>query len=582
MQMNTELKERVRREFYLSSGKINSAILRKDRYDTNSIWLEVVAYTNFLPQDSTPSVRLYCIANDITSRPICKTCGKYTRFIPNKKEFSKSCGNPACTSKITTRNTDGTKSRQQVLDVKNKFKVYCQNLSELKTVEQCIVFIQERLDATELGFKHEFVNRLIYKQNMPELASIIKHTEPLLHIHFDNPEWSQRFYILMNGIDGNLTCEYCGKRRVYINYKSGYSTCSCQASNIKFNVMEKIVDRIQKQGFDIVEQPKTLQHGEFTLKCRKCGKIVHKRLLNAKWKSVYCEGCYGDIGVSTGEKSLTEYIKTIYHGEILENWKMKNHELDIYLPELSLGIEYDGIYWHRECSDATTLREKTEMFNKMNIDVVHIFDTEWIHKSDIVKSMISNRIGSSKTRIYARKCVIKSVSQCDKRVFLDENHIQGNDTSTMAYGLYFNDVLVSIMTFGRRKITGGNSKLELMRFCSVLGCSVVGGASKLFKHFETEHMNMLKSSEITTYANARYSKGGVYSKLGFEFKHQSDPNYWYVKSGKVYHRSGFQKHNLRTVLPDFDKNLTEWENMYNNGYNRVWDCGNHVFIKKYV
>ena len=161
-----------------------------------------------------------------------------------------------------------------------------------------------------------------------------------------------------------------------------------------------------------------------------------------------------------------------------------------------------------------------------------------------------------------------------KSEFLNQNHIQGNDNSQLAYGLYFEEELVSIMTFGHRKITKERkTSWELIRFCNKINHSISGAASKLLKFFIEKH----SPDKITTYADLRYSDGNFYSKLGFSLKHISSPGYWYIINGELKHRCGFMKHRLEKILKNFDCNLSEYQNMLKNGYDRVWDCGQFVF-----
>ena len=55
----------------------------------------------------------------------------------------------------------------------------------------------------------------------------------------------------------------------------------------------------------------------------------------------------------------------------------------------------------------------------------------------------------------------------------------------------------------------------------------------------------------------------------------TDPNYFYFKPGYAvrFHRFGFRKSVLDNKLDLFIPELTEWENMKLNGYDRIWDCG---------
>ena len=122
------------------------------------------------------------------------------------------------------------------------------------------------------------------------------------------------------------------------------------------------------------------------------------------------------------------------------------------------------------------------------IRLVHIFEDEWYFKQEIVKSMISNILGKTKRKIYARKCKIKEVGRFEKKLFLDKNHIQGDVVTNINIGLYYEGELVSLMCFGKRRVnlgkkTTNEGEYELLRFCNLLNTSVIGGASKLFKYF---------------------------------------------------------------------------------------------------
>jgi hypothetical protein len=137
------------------------------------------------------------------------------------------------------------------------------------------------------------------------------------------------------------------------------------------------------------------------------------------------------------------------------------------------------------------------------------------------------------------------------------------------------------MTFCKlRQALGHKAKaghFELSRFCTISNFNIVGIASKLLTHFERTY----KPTIILTYADVRWSIGNLYNHLGFTLKHMSKPGYWYTKTyNQRIHRFNFQKHLLKEKLSVFDDTLTEWENMKRNGYDRIWDCGNYVFIKE--
>jgi hypothetical protein len=155
--------------------------------------------------------------------------------------------------------------------------------------------------------------------------------------------------------------------------------------------------------------------------------------------------------------------------------------------------------------------------------------------------------------------------------------MQGSDISTIRIGLYYKEELVSLMTFSKPRFTK-LYEYELVRFCNKTNTSVIGGASKLFHHF----VNSYKPKSIISYADKRYSDGKLYEKLKFSFKENTRLNYFYIKSinGKNFEkisRYSAQKHNLKKLLPIYNPNLSESENMFDNKYRRFWNCGNLVY-----
>ena len=118
----------------------------------------------------------------------------------------------------------------------------------------------------------------------------------------------------------------------------------------------------------------------------------------------------------------------------------------------------------------------------------------------------------------------------------------------------------------------------MLRFCSKIGYHVVGGAGKLLKHFERSY----KPKSLVSYADRRWSQGKLYKALGFKLDHASSPNYWYWKNiNQLESRIKYQKFKLKNILDVFDESKTEVENMKANGYHRIFDCGNIVFVKNY-
>ena len=329
-------------------------------------------------------------------------------------------------------------------------------------------------------------------------------------------------------------------------------------------------------------------HDELMWRCKKCGKEFSSKKYHHYINSQIPARCLDCFPLrqpkSVGEDEIVEFIKTFYHGEILKNTRsvIAPLELDIWIPELKLAIEYDGVYWHSENmgTDCNYHLSKTERCENNGIQLIHIFDVEWHNNKDMVQSRLRNMIAGSNNKLFARQCKICEVGKHEANEFLSQNHMQGPCAFKHAIGLRFNDQLVSIMTFGKPRFNR-DAECELLRFCNALRTQVVGGASRLLAFYEKTY----HPSSIISYADRRWSIGNLYETLGFEKCGATKPNYWYWNYAQstsfLENRVRYQKHKLKDVLDKFDKSKTEVENMFDNGYFRIFDCGNLVYKKTY-
>ena len=320
---------------------------------------------------------------------------------------------------------------------------------------------------------------------------------------------------------------------------------------------------------------------KYLWRCVKCGNEFEQEIyttgLGESRMVPRCEKCFPLCGSSIAEKEMRDWIGTFYDGEIISRDQSVlggRKELDIYIPNKKLAIEFDGLYWHSEkCGKGKYYHlNKTLACERRGVRLIHVFEDEWLEKRELVKDRIRTIICGGETRIYARKCEVREIGAREAGDFLDANHIQGSDHSSIRYGLFYENELASVMTFGKPRFNK-NYDFELIRFASKLGVQVIGGASRLLAHFREEH-----SGSIVSYADRRYSTGGLYRALGFEKISESRPNYWWVRQGMRLSRYQCQKRNLPKVLGGaFNESLSESENMAANGFWRMFDCGNLVY-----
>lgn len=277
---------------------------------------------------------------------------------------------------------------------------------------------------------------------------------------------------------------------------------------------------------------------------------------------------------SIGQLQVANYIESLGYIVNLNDRKIITPlELDVIIPEKNIAIEYCGIYYH---SETWGNKDKNYHLNKHNLckengyKLITIFENEWYNKQDIVKSIISTKLGSNKIKIAARKTIFKKLEYKDIKGFENDNHLQGTRPANTYYGLFFNDELVMSLSVGKSRFNKKYSN-EIVRMTTKKGITVVGGISKLIKN--------IGINDCVTYADKRYGDGNGYISAGFHKLQDSLPNYFYFHKkdhDTLYSRNKFQKHKISNA----DVNKTEYENMLSQGYDRIWDCGNSVYYLK--
>lgn len=428
-------------------------------------------------------------------------------------------------------------------------------------------------------------------------------------------------------------CDVCGKQNkmVYRRYlrsmsNGGYYSCSpkCAQNKVKETFIENYghnhhfkSESTKNKIKETFKRNYGTEHFSHSQKYRdNCDEIKNKRIttINDSYKeseniisisggtfTKYCENHLGEYVIDRGlysnrkingidtcticfpksennsikEKELLTYITKNYDGEVLPNHRIGNRELDIYIPKLNLGFEFNGLYWHNELSKSNHYHlDKTEFFEEKDIKLIHIYEDDWFSKNLIIKSRISNLLGKS-NRIYAKNCEIKELSPKESNIFLTENHIQGSVNGKIKIGLFYLGELVSIMTFGGlRKSLGNKTKdgeWELLRFCNKLGVTIVGGASKLFKFF----VKTFTPLNVISYADRSWSNGDLYYKLGFQLSHKTKPNYYYIVNKERQNRYNFRKDKL--IKEGYDPSLSEHKIMLNRKIYRIYDSGSLLF-----
>jgi len=387
----------------------------------------------------------------------------------------------------------------------------------------------------------------------------------------------------------NIEVEF---KRIQTNINKYGEACSLKNKEIsdkakftkKCNYWETFIELLNKKKLIPLFTKEFYINGKeeaiFSYKCERCGK--HFETPKFTVQRISC-GCTPNR--SHYEDEIIDWLTTINifsikpNEKFYENGKAK-FEIDIYVIEHSFGIDFNGLFWHSNFNKRINYhQEKWKYFKDKNIQFIQIFENEWLSKQELVKSIILNKLGVS-SKISARKCIIQEVNYRETKSFLKLNHIQGYAVSSFNIGLYYNNDLVALATFGKPRFEKEKKHYELIRFCNKINTTVIGGFQRLLKHFE----NSAKPEKLISYVDLRYFNGNSYISAGFVQDNITSPNYYYFKSNDpsvLYNRMQFQKHKLKDKLEIFDPTLSEADNMTLNNYLRIYDAGNLKMIKNY-
>jgi Zn finger protein HypA/HybF involved in hydrogenase expression len=285
-------------------------------------------------------------------------------------------------------------------------------------------------------------------------------------------------------------------------------------------------------------------HRNMTINCKLHG--VFRQTPANHLHGAGCPKCVGKI--SRGEAEIFEFITSLgvaAHGN--DRTVIGPKELDIYIPESKVAIEYNGLWFHREELIGNKTREKWEACTKQGVKLIQIFEDEWASSRKAVEDRLRAILGKTPT-VHARKTTVVRPTPTQTKAFLQSKHTQGaGGVLSRAYGLELNGELVAVATFGKGRFK--NAGWELLRYASE--GRVVGGISKLVAAFRKDH----PAGQIISYADLRWGDGEAYRAAGFSLVCITEPDYWWADIGQnVRHpRYSLQRHKTGQTEKEYAK-----------------------------
>lgn len=461
--------------------------------------------------------KLYMLLFDIKEQPKCPICGKPTPLRNFQIGFQQTCSkecqaiffksNKEAHQKISyTRKSQKSGKRQWLYEYNYEFdgnytifKGYCEH-GDTRVYTSLLDKIKNTGEATmcmECNYK-------IYQEYNPSEEE----TEQFIN---EFPEFYKKHH---NAVNWDFWMRYYPKKlKILVNYFEKHIR--------KFNGKEDLPEVYHVVINRLLTDPK----------CPICGRPITLFHGSTRCYATHCQEHLYTCNNSVGETELKSYIESLGFKTEINRDILNGQEIDIYIPELKVGFEYNGCYFH-----STEYKEKDYHFRKKQIakeagiDLYFIWEDDWQNKQDLIKSLIKSKLGAIKNKVYARNCKLKELSYQEAYDFLENNHLNGYAIAAYKLGLFYNDELVCVMTLGKSRFN--KDEMEIIRFANKLGITVIGGASKLFSYFKKKYLNNRK---CISFAHNDISNGNMYIKLGF--KKIADTESWsWLYKGIRYNR----------------------------------------------
>ncbi len=561
------------------NGNLISAKVNKHNLYLNNIDLYNYLLTRYLDNSGESfSEVIYRIEHNIEVCPTCPICGNKLGFIRYSIGYQQFCSNKCKYSE------DGHRIMNEKIIKVNQEKY---GVDWFLSTDKCKEMAKQTY-IKKYGVEHSSKADIV-KQHSRETC-LSKYGVEYTFQTENNKEKSKKTLLEHYGVDHPMKSDVV-KKKLENTVKERYGVDRFIDSSI-FHDKMVITKRKNRQikwakyGFDIE------YCGSNELIVKNCCKKHHDAKMTVgtffnriKQNICLCTICNPlEKGPSSYQEiEIAEFldahnIKYIMHDRTL----IHPYELDFYIPDYNLAIECNGIYWHSEAAgtEKNYHQYKSILCEQHGVQLMHIWEDDLKQNKEKILDILKIKLHLVNNRIFARKCQIKEIDSKISREFIEANHLQGNVNASVRLGLFYNDELVSVMTFGQlRKSLGSKSAkgiYELYRFCSLRGHLVIGAAGKLLNYFK-EHFEW---SEIISYAKYDISSGNLYEQLGFVYNGLTAPNYYWVNRTKGYreNRFNYRKSELLKLFDDANSEKTEVEIMYNHGFYRCFDSGNKKYI----
>ena len=193
----------------------------------------------------------------------------------------------------------------------------------------------------------------------------------------------------------NIRCRACDKvfKQTPASHKTGRGCPICSSKQSGINKRKDIIDvevRAINIGFnyDFSKSVYITCKDDIEIICDKGHTFFQSpdELVNARHGCNICS----KSGKSKAEKELFDFISQYYKCQANNRKVLKGKELDIYIPSIKMGIEYNGLYWHSDSKIKTSHFEKLNLSAKKDTHIIFIYENDWVNRQEATKNKIKD------------------------------------------------------------------------------------------------------------------------------------------------------------------------------------------------
>lgn len=345
------------------------------------------------------------------------------------------------------------------------------------------------------------------------------------------------------------------------------------ANTWKNKSKDEIRDILDKRNKTILQKYGTQENYKINM-LNKVTDTVHQRY-GVPWSCMRPEAKQFSGNNSTVNKTFEQLLlknNIKYEREVNVGKYIFDFMVNDILVEINPTITHNSIfspYGDHKGIDKEYHQNKTLCAIQNNYKCIHVWD--WDDKNKIINMLLP------KKSIYARNCELREVDIKSCNEFVNTYHLQGGCRGQIiCIGLYYNNELVQVITFGKPRYNK-NYEWELLRLCTKSNFTIIGGSQKLFSNFCTQY----RPRCIISYCDNSKFLGNVYVKLGFsQLSYGMPSKHWYNCNTKQHITDNLLRQRGFDQLFDtcYGKGTSNEELMLQSNFFPVFDCGQSVYV----